>query len=91
MRARSDIPDNVVQARWDSPANHSRDNSSPTMPALSDLGSYGVVTQERASQGIIVTTSRLSPDDRLFVDNTRWQLDKAEFDELKTRAGFSTP
>ena len=44
---------------------------------------YGVVTQERASQGIIVTTSRLSRDARLFVEDTRWQLDKAEFDELK--------
>ena len=43
----------------------------------------GVLQDERASQGIIVTTSRLSPDAVQLVEQNAWQLERKEFAELK--------
>lgn len=44
---------------------------------------YGVVTGKDASQGIIVTTSRLSRDAAVEIDQHPWRLGKAEYADLK--------
>jgi len=41
---------------------------------------YGVTAHERATKGILATTSRFSPDALAFIDDHRWQLDAKDYD-----------
>ncbi len=44
---------------------------------------YGVLASENASQGVMVTTSRLTSDAQAFVETNRWRLESKELAGLK--------
>ena len=43
---------------------------------------YGVTIDDRATKGIIVTTTYLTKDAREFIEKHRWELEGKEYDDI---------